>query len=114
MDNIKDEKYYIGKIVENIKFAINHVSNMSFDEFNNDEVLVNAVMFSFVQISEYANRLSDSLKEKNKQIAWNQMRAMRNKIVHNYENVFFDVIYNTIQNDLPILFKQLKELHSKL
>ena len=110
MDNIKDEKYYIGKIVENIKFAINHVSNMSFDEFNNDEVLVNAVMFSFVQISEYANRLSDSLKEKNKQIAWNQMRAMRNKIVHNYEVVSAKIVYDTIKDDLPVLLSQLESI----
>ena len=46
----------------------------------------------------------------NSQIPWNKIKGLRNKIVHDYDNVFFDVIYKTAKTDLPVLLEQLNEL----
>ena len=51
MDNIKNEKYFLNKIVKDIKFVIEHCKNISLNEFNNDEILNNALCFKIVQIS---------------------------------------------------------------
>ena len=114
MNNIKDNKYYLDKIVKDVEFIISSTKNVTLDDFNDDEMINSAVNFKFIQISENVSRLGDAFLNEHNDIPWFKIKGMRNKIVHDYENVFFDVIYNTIQNDLPILFKQLKELHSKL
>lgn len=51
MDNIKNDDYYVNKIIENIKFAIDNTKDVDLDEFSNDKVLLNAILFSFIQIS---------------------------------------------------------------
>lgn len=109
MDNKKDDQYYIKKIIENIMFAIEHTKDISYDEFICDEVFINAIMFSFIQISEYASKLSDFYKSNHKEIRWNEMRSIRNKIVHDYDIVDGKIIYETVKNDFPPLIKMIKE-----
>lgn len=48
MDNEKNPKYYIEKIVEDIEFCIKYVGKLDLDEFCNDEVLTCAISFKFV------------------------------------------------------------------
>ena len=52
MDNIKDNNYFIAKILEDIRFIISHTSALSVEEFSADEVLQDSMMFRLVQISE--------------------------------------------------------------
>ena len=60
MDN-KTPKYYIEKIIKDIEFCINHLKDSTIEEFNEDEVLSSAISFKFVQISENAKKLPESI-----------------------------------------------------
>ena len=113
MDNIKNDKYYINKIIEDIKFILEITETLSINDFNDDEIINSAVNFKFIQISENVSKLSDELINSNTNIPWHEIKGMRNKIVHEYENVFFDVIYNTIKNDLPVLLEQLLNIKTE-
>lgn len=101
--NSKDNVYYIGKIIDNIDFAISVVENYSLQEFENNQVLVNAVMFSFVQIAEYSLHLDEEFRNENKNIPWIQVKGIRNKIVHDYDIVENYIVYDTAKNDLPLI-----------
>jgi len=63
-------------------------------------------MFTFIQISENTNKLSDEFKTNHSNIPWNQIRGLRNIIVHNYEIVDGYIVYDTVKNGLPE-FKEL-------
>ena len=108
MDNIKNDDYYLNKIIENIEFAIEHTDGISFDNFVDDVVLVNAVMFSFIQISENVGKLSDAFKASFTDRELHQIKAIRNRIVHEYEIVNEKIIYDTVKNDLPELLSKIK------
>ncbi len=110
MDNVKNDSYYINKIIADISFVIDNTKEMSLEEFDNDEIINSAVNFKFIQISENSSKLSKELVDRNNNIPWHKIKGMRNKIVHDYDNVFFDAIYNTIKNDLPVLLEQLKNI----
>lgn len=110
MDNIKNDSYYLNKIVDDIKFVIGSTANMTLDEFDNNEMVNSAVNFKFIQISENASRLSKELITSATEIPWNKIKGLRNKIVHDYGNVVMDTIFNTIKKDLPILLEQLLKL----
>ena len=52
MDNKKDDKYFLNKIIDDISFVLANTKNMTFEEFDNDEIINSAVNFKFIQISE--------------------------------------------------------------
>ena len=47
MDNTKNDKYYLNKIIEDIEFVINTTKNMTLEEFDNDEIINSAIHFKF-------------------------------------------------------------------
>lgn len=109
MDNTKDDNYYVHKIIENLKFALNNTKKVSLEDFSENEVLVNAIMFSFIQISENASRLSLDYKRKINDVAWNEIRGIRNKIVHDYDIIEVKTIYDTVINDFPPMLDSLEK-----
>ena len=111
MDNLKNDKYFVEKIVNDILFILDNTKNVSLEDFDSDELLNSAINFKFIQISENVNKLTDTFKKNNNTIPWSDIKGLRNKIVHDYDNVFFDVIYNTIKNDLPLLLDQIKKIN---
>lgn len=103
MDNIKNDSYYIGKITENIDFIIAHTANVNIDDFSSDEVLQDSMMFRLIQISENSIKLSEEYKESRKDIPWRSISGLRNRIVHDYGNVDFRVVFDTLTKDIPDL-----------
>ena len=63
MDNKKDDLYYINKVIDNVNFSIEHTKDYSLEDFIRDDVLINAIMFCFIQISENANKISENFKK---------------------------------------------------
>ena len=110
MDNVKNDTYYLNKIISDIDFVIEKTKNMSFEAFDQDELTNSAVNFKFIQISENASKLTDNFVSSHPGIPWHKIKGLRNKIVHDYENVVFDMIFSTIMNDLPILVTELRLL----
>lgn len=98
------------KIIEDINFVINKTDGITIEEFSKDDVLNCAVSFKFIQISENAKQLPEGLVKEYPQIPWKKINGLRNRIVHDYGNVQLDIIYNTVEKDLPTLLKQLKDL----
>lgn len=86
---------------------------MSLEDYENNELVSSSISFKFVQIAENMTHLSDKIINENDAIPWTKIKGMRNKIVHDYGNIVYYVIYNTINNDLPNLLDKLKSLLEK-
>ena len=110
MDNRKTPEYYFKKMIADIEFCIAHNNGITLKEFCENEVLNSAISFKFVQISENAKKIPDWMIMKYKSIPWNKISGLRNKIVHDYGSIQFEIIYDTINNDLPVLVDKLKDL----
>lgn len=110
MDNIKDNKYYVKKIITDLSFIIKHTKNLTLTDLEKNEILVDSVMFRLIQISENSDKLTAEFKLYHREIPWKAMKGMRNKIVHEYGNVDMSVVYDTITNDIPELLAELKML----
>lgn len=110
MDNKKDNQYYVKKIITDLKFIIEHTENLTRAEFEDNEILIDSVMFRLIQISENSDKLTDEFKTHYSSIPWRALKGMRNRIVHEYGNVDLSVVYNTVKNDLPSLLHELKTI----
>lgn len=51
-----------------------------------------------------------TFQEKYSDLPWMQMRAIRNKIVHDYRGINLNIIWETVQNDLPALKEQVSKI----
>lgn len=70
-----------------------------------------ACVFNLLQIGEMCNKdLSDELKGKYGNIPWRQIYGLRNRIVHGYDDVQLNIIWETIQEDLPILLNEFEAI----
>ena len=82
---------------------------MDYDQFNRTSMISEACVFNLLQIGEMCNRdLSDTLKEKYDHVPWRQIYGLRNRIVHGYDDVQLNIIWETIQDDLPVLMNDFE------
>ena len=103
MDNIKDDKYYITRVLNDIRFLIKHTKDVNYAQFKENEVLLDSVLFRLIQISENTKRMSSQLKENNPQIPWTSITGFRNRVVHEYVNIDLSIVYSIISRDLSDL-----------
>ena len=106
----KTDEYFVDKIRTDLQFIIDHTRGLEQEEFENDEVLVDSVMFRLIQISENSDRLTEIFKLKYNDIPWRAIKGLRNRIVHEYGNVDLSVIYYTVKDDIPTLLDVLKSI----
>ena len=108
MDNIKNDSYYVKKIITDLSFIIEHTKGLNLTDLEENEVLVDSVMFRLIQVSESSDKLTEDFKVYHVDIPWRAMKGMRNRIVHEYGKVDLSVVYDTVINDIPELLEELE------
>ena len=73
MDNKKTPIYYINKIIDDIFFVLKKTRNISIEEFSENDILNCAVSFKFIQISESAKQLPETLMSAYPMIPWKKL-----------------------------------------
>ena len=110
MDNVKNNAYYLNKMLVDIKFLMSKTAGKTLAELEADEVLCDSVLFRLIQISENSAKVTQEYKDIHKELPWYQIKGLRNKIVHDYGSVELDIVYDTITKDIPELCDMLENL----
>ena len=108
MDNVKNDEYYIKKIIKDIKFIMEKTDGITLEALEENEVLCDSVLFRLIQISENSVKLTQIFKDCHKEIPWQAIKGMRNRIVHEYGDVDLNVVYQTITEDIPDICARLE------
>ena len=97
-----------------VKSILTEIANMdkimagkSRSDLEEDLTLERAVSMTLGLIGEKANKISTDFIEEHPEIEWRKIIALRNRIVHSYEDLDFDIIYDTVVRKLPKLKEQL-------
>jgi len=102
------EVIIIQKIIGYINDIKEYTEFMGYQEFLRDKKTISACAFTVSQIGELAKEISVETQEKYRDIPWQAIRGMRNRIVHNYDNVDLAVLWGTIEESLPELKTKLE------
>jgi len=86
------------------------VKSLSYEEFSNNAMLVDAVCLCILQIGELSSSLTDEFKENNSHIPWRQIKDIRNIIAHRYGTVDPEIIWEVITDDIPVLRNDCQSL----
>lgn len=109
MDNKKDDRYYIEKVIENINAIIQYNMNLSYDDFISDIKGIDATMFRLIQMAENISHISKEYKESHSNVRLGQIIGFRNGIVHDYGKTDYSIVYEIITNDLYTLKENLEK-----
>lgn len=104
---------YLRHIVTAIDRALSYTSAMDFAAFESDTRTQDAVIRSIQIVGEAANKVRSvdpDFAAQRSDIPWDLMYGMRNRIVHDYFEVDLEVVWQTVQRDLPVLRKQIETL----
>ena len=89
-----------------------YTSNLDFESFISDDKTKDAVVRNFEIIGEAANRVDNNFKENNPQIEWTRIRGFRNRIVHDYFGIDYEIVWEIIESYLGTLIDNLEKLSS--
>ena len=80
------------------------------EEFYANDRDFDAVMMNFIVVGETVDKLSDDLKSKHPGINWGKIYGLRNILAHHYFGINVDLIWQIIQNDIPMFKEELAKL----
>lgn len=86
-DEGKDSKVYLGDILTAISKINEFTSGMGKDEFRSSSLVLDAVLRNIEVIGEAASKLPAAFRSEHKEIDWQDIIGMRNKLIHAYSEV---------------------------
>jgi len=100
------------KIITHIKRIQEYIKDVkSLDEFEKDSLKKDAIVFNLLQIGELSNKkLTNDFKKEHNTIPWLQIYGLRNRIVHDYDNIHSHIVYQVITQDLIELAEEIEAL----
>ena len=104
------DRIIIQKMINYIEDVQKFIIGIDAKQFLDDKKTITACAFTVSQIGELVKEISDETIKKYDYIPWNSIKGMRNRIVHDYENVDLSVLWGTINQCLPELKDKLKEI----
>ena len=109
----REWKLFIEDILESIGLVEEYVANMNFEDFKNDRKTIDAVVRNFEIIGEASNNIPDKVKNQYQDVDWRGMVGLRNRIAHVYFGISLEIVWRIIEQELPELKKQMKEILEK-
>ncbi|MEI8099862.1 MAG: HepT-like ribonuclease domain-containing protein [Sediminibacterium sp.] len=91
-------------------FILNHTENKTKDEVVNDEVLCRAVVRSIEIIGEASKKIDDEFKSIHHQIEWKKIAGTRDKLIHDYFGIDYDIVWDILENKIPDLDHFLRHI----
>ena len=94
---------YLRHILDEIEYLIEVSSACEYDAFLLDETLKRAFVRSIEIIGEATKHLSDELTQEHPEIDWRGMAGMRDRLIHAYFGVDYDLVWDVVRNKIPPL-----------
>ena len=104
---------YLGHILNAIERIGRYTADMDEVAFLNSELVQDAVLRNIEIVGEASNniqRVAPDFAAQHHDIPWLVMAAMRNRVAHGYDKVDLEIVWKTIQGDLPRLYQQVQAL----
>lgn len=105
-----NDKIRLQHIIEEAREACNFIKDYSFEDFIKDGKTVRAVIRSIEIIGEASAKISGEFKNTHKDVPWDKIIGMRNRLIHVYFDIDYDIVWQTVKKNMPELIKAIKKL----
>lgn len=101
---------YIEDILDAMDKAEILLDDVSYKQFDADFRINFAVVRALEIVGEATKRLPMSLRDKYPEIPWRNMAGMRDRIIHGYDSVNLQIVWDVVKTDIPQLKPQIQKI----
>jgi len=105
---MEKDRLYIKHILDAILAIDQFTMNVEFEGFLKNKLLQDGVVRELEIIGEASKKLSSDFKDSHKELPWQDITGMRDKLIHEYFGVDLIVVWETVKQDLPNLKQKLE------
>ncbi|MCB0706921.1 MAG: DUF86 domain-containing protein [Saprospiraceae bacterium] len=106
----KSDLVYLKHIRNAITQILSYTHSLSEKDFYSDQMVKDAVVRNFEIIGEATKQISESTRQAYPSIEWRKMAGMRDKLIHDYIDVDYFIVWHTISDVLPTLESEILEI----
>ncbi len=106
----KDPKEFLKHIQDKCSYLIAVSHNLEFNVFLEDETLKRAIVRSLEIIGEATKKIPADFKVKWSNIQWKNMAGMRDRLIHDYIGVNYNIVWDVVTNKIPSISVQINQI----
>lgn len=99
---------YLRHILVEVDYLLTSRTGLTYEAFVADETLRRAFVRSIEVIGEAAKQVPDEFRSRYPQVKWRKMTGMRDRLVHDYLGVDYEIVWDVVQNHVPELRRQIE------
>lgn len=103
-------RVYLCHIRDEAEYILRLSQGLDKEAFLNDETLMRAFVRSLEIIGEATKNLPKDFRDISPQIPWRLMAGMRDKLIHEYFWVNYDVVWDVVRYEIPSLYEQVQAI----
>jgi uncharacterized protein with HEPN domain len=100
---------YFQHIQEELKFLQTNSKNLDFDSFYENEILKRAFSRSLEIVGEAIKNVPEEIRFEYPEIEWKEIAGMRDKLIHHYFRVDYELVWDVIENQIEDLLSRLNK-----
>lgn len=108
----RSDSVLIEDMIEAAEQVVAYVRGFTFEGFLSDRKTQDAVVRNIEILGEAAGAVSEGVKDASPSISWKNIVGMRNRLIHGYSGVNWDIVWSVAFEDMPGLIKMLKSIHA--
>ncbi len=109
----KNDLPYLQHIRDAIDKIIKYLGNLEYESFMENDLVQDAIIRQIEILGEATKQLSEDFRQTPPQVKWKSIAGMRDKLIHGYMGVDLNAVWDTVNNDIPRLKKEIKQILSK-
>mgnify|MGYP003423299138 CR=1 FL=1 len=106
----RDDSILLGHIYDTAMNIANRLKDVTRQEFDSNEDLRLSIAYKIQVIGEAASKISIPFRQAHSQMPWARIIGMRHRIVHDYMDINFNILWRTAKKDLLVLIEAIKPL----